>query len=218
MSTEPTTINELVDGIISGKAGPLLVTSDVPTKKAKVYPLLEGLIDFLDGPYWRPDGFNPQLLDDLKKETRQSLGRELLKVAIERSDLAYIAEVVVVHQQKTAEFTERDNVRTKRDFLDDLPSGLFPPENVRLLTSRFTTAERAKFLPKLFKLLAHRKVKTLLGDQGRATFALGIYGSKHLPPKKKAPEFKKDATNALDRKSTRLNSSHEWISRMPSSA
>ena len=29
---------------------------------------------------------------------------------------------------------------------------------------------------------------------------------------------KNDKTYSLDRKSTRLNSSHEWISRMPSSA
>ena len=39
--------------------------------------------------------------------------------------------------------------------------------------------------------------------------------------KKKVSELKallKDSTELLDRKSTRLNSSHEWISRMPSSA
>ena len=31
-------------------------------------------------------------------------------------------------------------------------------------------------------------------------------------------ELREQKANALDRKSTRLNSSHEWISRMPSSA
>ena len=46
-----------------------------------------------------------------------------------------------------------------------------------------------------------------LRDQGRAT--VGVYGIR--------PE-KKDKVVGVDRKSTRLNSSHEWISRMPSSA
>ena len=41
---------------------------------------------------------------------------------------------------------------------------------------------------------------------------------KALPGRWTAPTWNVDGYNSLDRKSTRLNSSHEWISRMPSSA
>ena len=48
---------------------------------------------------------------------------------------------------------------------------------------------------------------------------LSLVASKLLAPKR--PNTAKDAPyecGIVDRKSTRLNSSHEWISRMPSSA
>ena len=44
----------------------------------------------------------------------------------------------------------------------------------------------------------------------------GIY-KEYLQGKMKVPVLK-DVNFSIDRKSTRLNSSHEWISRMPSSA
>ena len=44
-------------------------------------------------------------------------------------------------------------------------------------------------------------------------YSTGCFGKWHL-----APSWEQGPTGPLDRKSTRLNSSHEWISRMPSSA
>ena len=52
------------------------------------------------------------------------------------------------------------------------------------------------------------------------------FAADHLPPKDEWPvliglqdlDYPDRLNAAVDRKSTRLNSSHEWISRMPSSA
>ena len=54
----------------------------------------------------------------------------------------------------------------------------------------------------------------IIKDNGKETFRL----SSDFALGKKVPETKLEIKMTEDRKSTRLNSSHEWISRMPSSA
>ena len=73
-------------------------------------------------------------------------------------------------------------------------------------------------LPSLLISMPNTATSLLLGTNKLPSF-LGTLGATVSYLRKVKPDFKLAFVMAMpDRKSTRLNSSHEWISRMPSSA
>ena len=62
---------------------------------------------------------------------------------------------------------------------------------------------------------AMRELGRDIGDAGLEVLAIVLYRG---PSTRAHIDFTRGVNSSSDRKSTRLNSSHEWISRMPSSA
>ena len=74
------------------------------------------------------------------------------------------------------------------------------------------------------EVIAQSRIAVLLGDGRKCNTTFeevegGIRVVEEFDPENQNPEdMQRMGWQMIDRKSTRLNSSHEWISRMPSSA
>ena len=182
-SSDDLPLHSEIDRIIASKSGNVLRPVDVETLAIRRHPLAQGLMSLCSAERWSPTVFDIKLIDHLPAAAGARLKIELMKLAVSRNDLAYIAEAVVVGRHKFKVTSGPDSSSRQVDLLTNLSTPMFSIDVVDDLLVAFTATERRTTSTQtaLFKLLGHTPIRSRLDVLSRAKILQTFFDSKNRP-------------------------------------
>ncbi len=172
-----------IDRIVASKKGEFLQPVDLGALATRRHPLARGLTNLLKAEQWAPSVLELSLIDDLPTSSAARLKIELMRLAVSRNDLGYIAEAVVICRHKTKVASEAESSSSQLDLLASQSSPMFSSEIIENLLVAFSNAERrtTPIQIALFKLLAHNSIRSRLDAHSRAKILKTFFDPKNRP-------------------------------------